>query len=173
MLQGGNIRLLWPNPRKQVLWVISLEPSLRLHLDCLVQETLRNHPHHSSMMLKTQMESKSIPITHGNLMTKFTLTRHQHKAEILWGLKTVMSHFSYTSAADIADVLRAMFPDSAIAQKWCHILSVLALHHILSNSFWMNWRKPSALLSHLMSHLILDYMKNRWTLWWGTSTKTG
>ena len=63
------------------------------------------------------MESKSIPITHGNLKTKFTLTKHQHKAEILWALKTAMSHFSYNSAADIADVLRAMFPDSAIAQK--------------------------------------------------------
>ena len=65
----------------------------------------------------THMESKSIPTTHGNLMTKFTLTKHQHKAEILWLLKTVMSHFSYNSATDIADVLRAMFPDSAIAQK--------------------------------------------------------
>ena len=65
----------------------------------------------------THMESKSILTTHGNLMTKFTLTKHQHKAEILWALKTVMSHFSYNSAADIADVLRAMFPDSTIVQK--------------------------------------------------------
>ena len=50
-------------------------------------------------------------------MTKFTLTKHQHKAGILWSFKTVMSHFSYNSAVDLADVLRAMFPDSAIAQK--------------------------------------------------------
>ena len=28
-----------------------------------------------------------------------------------------MSHFSYNSATDITDVFRAMFPDSAIAQK--------------------------------------------------------
>ena len=35
----------------------------------------------------THMESKSIPTTHGNLMTKFTLTKLQYKAEILWGFE--------------------------------------------------------------------------------------
>ena len=34
-------------------------------------------------------------------MTKLTLTREQHKAEIFWALKFVMSHFSYISAYDI------------------------------------------------------------------------
>ena len=45
-------------------------------------------------------------------MTKLTLTREQHKAEIFWALKSVMSHFSYNSA----DVFKAVFPDSIIAQ---------------------------------------------------------
>ena len=49
-------------------------------------------------------------------MTKLTLTREQHKAEIFWALKSVMSHFSYNSAHDITDVFKAMFPDSIIAQ---------------------------------------------------------
>ena len=49
-------------------------------------------------------------------MTKLTLTREQHKAEIFWALKFVMSHFSYNSAHDITDVFKAMFPDSIIAQ---------------------------------------------------------
>ena len=49
-------------------------------------------------------------------MTKLTLTRKQHKAEIFWALKSVMSHFSYNSAHDITDVFKAMFPDSIIAQ---------------------------------------------------------
>ena len=31
-------------------------------------------------------------------MTKLTLTREQHKAEIFWALKSVMSHFSYNSS---------------------------------------------------------------------------
>ena len=51
-----------------------------------------------------------------NAVSKFTLTKEQHKAEILWALKSVMSHFSYNSAHDIADIFRAMFPDSSIAQ---------------------------------------------------------
>ena len=51
-------------------------------------------------------------------MSKFTLTQEQHKAEILWALKSVMSHFSYNSSQDIGDVFRAMFPDSKIAQQW-------------------------------------------------------
>ena len=49
-------------------------------------------------------------------MTKLILTREQHKAEIFWVLKSVMSHFSYNSAHDITDVFKAMFPDSIIAQ---------------------------------------------------------
>ena len=49
-------------------------------------------------------------------MTKLILTREQHKGEIFWALKSVMSHFSYNSAHDITDVFKAMFPDSIIAQ---------------------------------------------------------
>ena len=51
-------------------------------------------------------------------MSKFTLTQEQHKAEILWALKSVMSNFSYNSSQDIGDVFRAMFPCSKIAQQW-------------------------------------------------------
>ena len=65
----------------------------------------------------TLQELGSMSTSHGNVMSKFTLTKHQHKAEILWALKTVMSHFSYNSSTNIADVFRAMFPDSAIAQN--------------------------------------------------------
>ena len=58
-----------------------------------------------------------MPTTQGNVLTQLLLTKHQHKAENLWALKTVMSHFSYNSATDITDVFMAMFPDSAFAQK--------------------------------------------------------
>ena len=50
-------------------------------------------------------------------MIKFALRKGQHKAEILWELRGVMSHFSVNSSADIADIFKVMFPDSAIAQK--------------------------------------------------------
>ena len=49
-------------------------------------------------------------------MTKLTLTREQHKAEIFWALKSVMSHVPFNSAHDITDFFKAMFPDSIIAQ---------------------------------------------------------
>ena len=48
---------------------------------------------------------------------KHALRKEQTKAEILWALKCVMSHFSFNSTADITDIFGAMFPDSAIAQK--------------------------------------------------------
>ena len=48
-------------------------------------------------------------------MTKLTLTREEHKEEIFWALKSVMSRFSYNSAHDITDVFKAMFLDSIIA----------------------------------------------------------
>ena len=50
-------------------------------------------------------------------VTSFALRKEQHKAEILWALKSVVSHFPYNSAVNIVDVFRAMFRDSAIAQK--------------------------------------------------------
>ena len=44
------------------------------------------------------------------------LRKEQHKAEMLWALKSVMSHFSLNSAQDITEIFRAVFPDSNIAQ---------------------------------------------------------
>ena len=88
----------------------------------------------------THKESESVPTTQGNVLTKFLLTKHQHKAEILWALKTVMSHFSYNSATDITDVFRAMFPDSANAQK-------------------MNWGPTK--LSYLICCGIVPYFKQQ------------
>ena len=69
-------------------------------------------------------------------MTKLTLTREQHKAEIFWTLKSVMSHFSYNSAHYITDVFKVMFPDSIISQhmscdptKLSYLIS-FGMHHI-------------------------------------------
>ena len=61
--------------------------------------------------------ARSIEEKRSSSMTKLTLTREQHKAEIFWALKSVMSRFSYNSAHDITDVFKAMFPDSIIAQR--------------------------------------------------------
>jgi len=40
------------------------------------------------------------------------------KAEVLWTLKSVMSHQSYNSATGLNDLLMRMFPDSDIASKF-------------------------------------------------------
>jgi len=39
------------------------------------------------------------------------------KAEILWALKCVMSHYSLNSCRDIKQIMNLMFPDSVIARK--------------------------------------------------------
>ena len=63
----------------------------------------------STLVMSSSAEQKS------SFVTKFALTK-EHKAEIIWALKSVMSHFSYNSAHDITDIFKAMFPDSSIAQ---------------------------------------------------------
>ena len=62
----------------------------------------------STLVMSSSGEQKS------SLLTKFPLTKEHHKAEIIWALKSVMSHFSYNSAHDITDVFKAMFPTSSI-----------------------------------------------------------
>ena len=42
-------------------------------------------------------------------ITKYSLRKEQSKAEVLWALKSVMSHFSYSSSKDIADIVRTVF----------------------------------------------------------------
>ena len=63
------------------------------------------------LLLSTHTEQDTSQIT------KFSLRKEQPKAEMLWALKSIMSHFSYNSAHDIDDVFRAMFLDSDIAQN--------------------------------------------------------
>ena len=50
-------------------------------------------------------------------LTDYVLRKEQHKAKRFWALKSIMSHFSYSSTEDICDIFRVMFHDSAIAKK--------------------------------------------------------
>ena len=59
--------------------------------------------------------SKSIEQTSTQL-TKLVLRKEQHKAEIFWALKSVMSHFSLNSAQDRTEIFKVIFPDINIAQ---------------------------------------------------------
>lgn len=40
------------------------------------------------------------------------------KAEVLWALKVMNSHYSYKSSEDVARLFQAMFPDSQIAKRF-------------------------------------------------------
>ena len=64
----------------------------------------------------TKKDSGSVA-THRNPLTKFASRKEQHNMEILWALKCVLSHLLFNSSTDITDIFKAMFPDSAIAQK--------------------------------------------------------
>lgn len=52
-----------------------------------------------------------------NILTNYVNREDVSIAEIIWGMKLVMSHSSYNSFKDAADIFKAMFPDSSIAKK--------------------------------------------------------
>ena len=60
-----------------------------------------------------QSGGTSLSSENQSIITKYALREEQSKAEIFWSLKSVMSHFSYSSSKDIANSFRAMFPDSS------------------------------------------------------------
>lgn len=59
----------------------------------------------------------SVDATKSKLKSKFFITDDVTKAEILWALKAVVSHFSYNSAGDLKELWMTMFPDSMIAKN--------------------------------------------------------
>ena len=50
-------------------------------------------------------------------LTKFTQA-DATKAELLWTLKVVSSHYSYNSCAGNGELFSAMFPDSEVAKNY-------------------------------------------------------
>ena len=47
----------------------------------------------------------------------YYITEQITKAEILWAMKTIHSHYSYNSCCNVTDIFSAMFPDSNIARS--------------------------------------------------------
>ena len=72
------------------------------------------------------------------------------KAEILWAIKSVMSHFSFRVSSDIRGLFQNMFPDTAIAKNFAsgktkiNYLICLALHHISERNCYKRSKKQSA-----------------------------
>ena len=53
------------------------------------------------------------------MLTHYVCKDDVLKAEILWALKVIESHFSYNSSRNIVDLLTMMLPDSKIVEKLC------------------------------------------------------
>ena len=60
--------------------------------------------------------TKSIASSSGSSVMEKSVTRDETlKAEILWALKAIMSHYSFKSCKGTSKLFQAMFPDSRIA----------------------------------------------------------
>ena len=63
--------------------------------------------------------TKSIASSSGSSVMEKSVTRDESlKAEILWALKAIMSHYSYKSCEGTSKLFQAMFPDSKIASQF-------------------------------------------------------
>ncbi|GBO06800.1 hypothetical protein AVEN_273300-1 [Araneus ventricosus] len=51
-------------------------------------------------------------------INKYFLNDQVTKAELLWCLRTVMTHSSFRSNSDLPDICKLMFPDNEIAKKF-------------------------------------------------------
>ena len=58
------------------------------------------------------------PSTSAGTCADFFSSHAVTSAEIMWAIKVVTAHFSYSACNDASDLFRSMFPDSAIAAKF-------------------------------------------------------
>ena len=65
----------------------------------------------------SSQQGKSFPGQQSS-MKAFTTNEIVNKAEILWLVKSVMAHFSFSASADKGDLFKKMFPDSENASKF-------------------------------------------------------
>ena len=61
---------------------------------------------------------QEIPSTSQQLLQTYVTSESVTKAEILWAMKIVLSHFSFRASTDVGGLFQNMFPDSAIAKKF-------------------------------------------------------
>ena len=73
----------------------------------------------------TATETNRIPVV-SQMLTYCVSKDDVRKAEILWALKVIESHFSCNSSRNIVDLQKMMLPDSKIVEKLCLGLTKLA-----------------------------------------------
>ena len=67
---------------------------------------------------KPHSSHQEIPNTSQQLLQTYVTSESVTKAEILWAMKIVLSHFSFRASTDVGGLFQNMFPDSAIAKKF-------------------------------------------------------
>ena len=82
-----------------------------------------SHPRHLDILESGEHSklnaAKSIASSSGSSLMEKSVTRDETlKAEILWALKAIMSHYSYKSCEGTSKLFQAMFPDSRIASQF-------------------------------------------------------
>ena len=107
MLKGRNMLVLWKYVKEQSLLVTFSRRKRFLQGNAGLRKDGKHQVACFQQKDRTGIKSAE---------KKMALRKEQHKAEILWALKSIMSHFSYRSTCDVVDVFKAMFPDSNIAQ---------------------------------------------------------
>ena len=63
-------------------------------------------------------QDKEKPSTSQQLMKMYVTDESVAKAEVLWAMKSVTSHFSFRSSSNTSGLFQNMFPDSTIAKKF-------------------------------------------------------
>ena len=114
-------------------------------------------------------ETNRIPAV-SQMQTHYVYKDDILKAELLWALKVIESHFSYNLSLNIVGLLKMMLPDSKIVEKLCIGLTKLGylITHGLAPFFHDELLKliPSKYVLMRLSMKFLE--KDKWTSGSGT-----
>ena len=99
-------------------------PSRSSYLKKLTGLSKTSFPNSADTGTNTQASCTTATETNRILVASQMLTHYVHKddvlkAEIIWALKVIESHFSYSSFQNIVDLLKMMLPDRKIVEKLC------------------------------------------------------
>ena len=108
MLMGRNMLVLWKYLKEQCL-LVTFSEGRGFCREVQFWGKLGNIGRVD--LLSAERQNKNQPAD------KIGLEERATQSWDLWALKSVMSHFSYSSACAIVDVFKAAFPDSNIAQR--------------------------------------------------------
>ena len=101
--------------RSRFFGVSSQRPATKSHDAKVVSKSASSESGEHSKLKAT----KSIASSSGSSLMEKSVTRDETlKAEILWPLKAIMSHYSYKSCEGTSKLFQAMFPDSRIASQF-------------------------------------------------------